>query len=201
MSKRTHYTEKEDNILKNLYPNSQNSCIAFFLNRSLPSVKNRAYKLGIKKSEEFLERSGTGRFKKGNVPFNKGIIQSSYMSEENIERTKKGRFKKGQQPHNTKSVGSERLDKDGYIYIKVEGRKKWLPKQHLIYSKKYGKIPPNHAIVFKDGNKQNFDLDNLECVSREELMARNTIHNYPPNVKLLLKRISKLNRIIYAKSK
>lgn len=200
MPKRTFYTEQEDNVLKKLYPNSNNICLAFFLKRSKASVKNRAYKLGINKSEAFLERNETGRFKKGFVPFNKGVKQSTYMSEENRQKIKKTQFKKGQESHNTKPVGSERLDKDGYTYIKVEGRKKWQPKQRLIYSQKYGKIPPNHAIIFKDGNKQNFELDNLECVSIEELMARNTIHRYPQNVKLLLKRISKLNRTIYAKS-
>lgn len=202
MSKRIHYTPQEDNVLKKLYPNSNNICIASILNRSLPSIKNRTYKLGVKKSEAFLERSETGRFKKGNVPFNKGLVQSTYMSKENIERTKKGRFKKGQQPHNTKPLGYERIcKKDGYTYMKVEGKPKLVLKQRYIYAQKYGKIPFNHAILFKDGNKQNFELSNLECVSREELMARNTIHRYPKNIKLLLKRLSKLNKLIYANSK
>lgn len=202
MPKRTFYTPKEDNILKKLYPNSHNACLAFFLKRSKASIKNRAYKLGLKKSEAFLERRETGRFRKGNVPFNKGLKQSTYMSKENIEKTKKGRFKKGDLPHNTKPIGYERIDKkDGYTYIKVEGKRKLVLKQRYIYSQKYGKIPPNHTICFKDGNKQNFDIDNLECVSREELMARNTIHRYPKNLQLTLKRIKKLQRQIYAKSK
>ena len=45
-----------------------------------------------------------------------------------------------------------------------------------------GIIPPGHALIFKDGNKRNFALDNLELVSRAELMRRNSVHNYGPEI-------------------
>lgn len=201
--KRTLYTPKEDHILRTYYANTNNICIGSIIGRTNRSVQARGFILGLKKSKAFFKRTAKkGQFKKGNVPFNKGLKQSSYMSKESIEKTKKGRFKKGDLPHNTKPIGYERIDKKGdYTYIKVEGKRKAVLKQRYIYSQKYGKIPPNHTICFKDGNKQNFDIDNLECVSREELMTRNTIHRYPKNLQLTLKRIKKLQRQIYAKSK
>lgn len=39
-------------------------------------------------------------------------------------------------------------------------------------------VPSGNALVFRDGNQRNFALDNLELVSRAELMRRNGITRY-----------------------
>jgi hypothetical protein len=58
-------------------------------------------------------------------------------------------------------------------------------------------IPPGHALVFKDGNKRNFDIDNLEMVTRQELMRRNSYHNnYPKEVGEVIQLRGALNRKI-----
>jgi hypothetical protein len=44
------------------------------------------------------------------------------------------------------------------------------------------------VLIFCDGNKRNFALDNLELLSRSALMRRNSIHNYGPE----LARLSQL---------
>jgi hypothetical protein len=49
-------------------------------------------------------------------------------------------------------------------------------------------VPPGHVLIFCDGNKRNFSLDNLELLSRSALMRRNSIHNYGPE----LARLSQL---------
>lgn len=58
----------------------------------------------------------------------------------------------------------------GYTYIKIDDkpkakRKNYKPKHIIIWEEHYGKVPEGYAITFKDGNVDNFDLDNLVCIS------------------------------------
>ena len=119
-----------------------------------------------------------GRFNKGHSPTNKGVK----MSKERYEKCKRTMFKKGQKPSIYYPVGTERLVKNKYIYVKISDktnakfRENWKPKHHIIYEQHYGEIPKGHAVIFADGNKENFDIDNLVCVSREELIFLNRRH-------------------------
>lgn len=74
---------------------------------------------------------------------------------------------------NHRPIGSERINVSGYTEVKVEEPNKWRPKHQVVWEREYGKIPKQHVIIFADGNKQNFDLDNLVCVSRQELVRLN----------------------------
>jgi hypothetical protein len=60
----------------------------------------------------------------------------------------------------------------------------------------YGPVPPGHAVAFKDHDKSHIVLENLELISRNELMRRNTIHNYPPELKQTIRLARKLTRVI-----
>lgn len=71
----------------------------------------------------------------------------------------------------------------------------------LLWEEYNGKVPSNHAVVFKDGNKQNITIENLELVTRAELMRRNTIHRYPVELKQAIRLTNKLRRTINEKSK
>ena len=125
-------------------------------------------------------RSGVNcTFKKGHVPANKG----QKMSAEQYEMCKATMFKKGQKPKTERPLGSEYIDKDTYVHIKVRddigsGRfQKWRPKHHLLwmeYNKK--EIPPGHVVIFADGNKRNYDPDNLVLISQRESLYLNQ-HN------------------------
>jgi len=42
------------------------------------------------------------------------------------------------------------------------------------YKKHFGLIPPGYEIHHKDGNKRNNDLDNLECLPKEEHKKRHS---------------------------
>lgn len=74
-------------------------------------------------------------------------------------------------------VGSERLGKDGYAYVKVAERPtvpmsgdNWRPKQVVVWERANGRaLPPHHVIMFADGDKGNFDPDNLVAVPRRLL--------------------------------
>lgn len=62
-------------------------------------------------------------------------------------------------------------------------------------------IPNGYVVVFRDGNKQNFSVENLELITRRELMNRNSLHRLPPEIKELALAVGSFKRKItlYAK--
>lgn len=153
----------------------------------------------------------TGHFEKGHSPHNKGKCLDDYMSKESQSKMKQTCFTKGKnvnnQRHNWKSVGTEYIDKDGYIKVRVKdkvGNKShayWELKQRLIWQEHYGEIPKDSVIIFADGNNRNFNIDNLLCVSRYELLTMNKnelIKKYGEATKsglLIAKLYIKMNKI------
>lgn len=117
-----------------------------------------------------------GRFKLGRTPFNKGL-KGSFGGEDT-------QFKKGNKPHNYKPVGTERVNGDGYVDIKVADPNKWRAKHTLIWQEANGPVPKGHAIIFGDGNRRNFELDNLVLVSRKQLAMLNKHHLIKDNADL-----------------
>lgn len=71
-------------------------------------------------------------------------------------------------------VGSERVDKKGYILVKVAEPNVWLEKQRQIYESVYGNIPTGHKVIFADNNNRNFDINNLILVTNAEALIMNT---------------------------
>ena len=113
-----------------------------------------------------LNTGRTGRFEKGRATWNKG---TKGLTKANVTS-----FKKGQKPHNYKPLGSERITKDGYCEVKVSDTgRRWRPKHVLIYEKHHGKVPKGSAVIFLDGDKRNFDIDNLYLVTRSQLAMLN----------------------------
>lgn len=114
-----------------------------------------------------------GTFPKGHIPFNKG----KKMSAETYAKLRSTMFQKGNITYNTREIGSIRYDKDGYKKIKVsddkKGKANWQLYHRYIFEKEFGKVPKGYAVIFADGNKYNFDLDNLVLVSRNELARLN----------------------------
>ena len=120
-----------------------------------------------------LNTGFTGRFQKGDIPFNKDKSQKDYMSAESIEKSKETRFKKGHSPINWRPVGSERITKDGYIEIKIAEPSVWELKHKVLWEKENGPVPKGHALIFADGDKTNISLDNLLLVTRNQLLVMN----------------------------
>lgn len=117
-------------------------------------------------------RSGMDtRFKKGNVPPNKG----KKMSAEQYAKASRTMFKKGNISHNYRPVGSERVNVDGYIEIKVADPSKWELKHRVVWEESNGKIPAGMNLVFRDNNPLNTKLDNLMLVTRAENLEMNSI--------------------------
>ncbi len=193
------YTEYELQYLRDFYPNTDTKEMAKKLKRSKAAINTKASKMGIKKSREFilqLENGKSTRFKKGLIPFNKGKKREEFLSEQAIIKIRKTQFKKGHVPHNHKPIGHERVDKNGYIEIKVKEPNVFKSKHRLIYENHHGKIPKGYNVIFIDGNNRNFNINNLKCISNAELMAKNTIHQYPKDLKDLIIINNKLKRQI-----
>lgn len=109
-------------------------------------------------------------YKKGSVPWNKGVY--GYMG------ANKTSFKKGHKPKNWKPVGSERIDTEGYTLIKVSNsgikHKMWALKHRIVWEQHHKKkIPRGSVIIFADGDRSNLSIENLICVTREELKVLN----------------------------
>ncbi|MCE5221875.1 MAG: HNH endonuclease [Clostridium sp.] len=109
----------------------------------------------------------TGHFPKGHKPFNKGIKGLCFNG---CEKTQ---FKKGNIPQNYRPIGSERINVDGYLEIKVADPNKWRLKQQVVWEEVNGEIPKGKVVIFGDGNKNNFNIDNLILVSRKQLLTLN----------------------------
>lgn len=126
---------------------------------------------------QFNVRSGTsgGSFKKGNVPWVKGRKWDEWMPPEKQELVRSKHFKKGGAFNWSEiiPVGTERVRTTGYTDVKVAdrpsvigGRDNWQPKQRVVYEQHHGPIPEGWNVVFADGDKTNFDPENLVAAPR-----------------------------------
>lgn len=106
-----------------------------------------------------------GRFKKGCKSFNKGT--------KGLTGRNKTSFKKGNRPKNFREVGSERVNVDGYVEIKVANPNKWRLKHVVIWEQENGSVPKGYKIIFADGNKSNLNIYNLVIVSSSQLLIMN----------------------------
>ena len=106
-----------------------------------------------------------GKFKEGSVPWEKTIGGKDAYMEKHRQGVKnspnKIYWEKGNTPHNTKNIGEESIRHRNTV-IKTENG--WQIKQNYIWEQHYGKVPRNHVVIFADGDKTNFGIDNLRCV-------------------------------------
>jgi len=142
-------------------------------NKDLARMFNIRFNLNVKpstiksyKGNHKLSGGIDTRFKPGSIPFNKGKKKFWVGGEET-------QFKKGNKPHNYLPVGTERVNGDGYVDIKIADPNVWRGKHILIWEAKNGPVPKKHAVLFGDGNNRNFDINNLILVSRNQLLIMN----------------------------
>lgn len=113
------------------------------------------------------------RFKKGDVPANKG----KKMSLEKYEKCKATMFHKGNIPTNHMEVGECTHTTDGYLIRKVQEQGTQRERFELVHRKVWeehnGPIPEGKIISFLDGNKDNCEIENLVMVDRRENLEIN----------------------------
>lgn len=153
------YTKEERAFLTEYVPGHSHKEITENFNAKFDSdLKVSQIKSYIKNHK--LSTGRTGRFEKGHVPVNKGIKGKHYPG------TEKTWFKKGHNPSNYRPVGSERINRDGYVEVKINDQKTWKLKHVVEWEKINGKIPEKHCLIFMDNNKQNCNIKNLKLISR-----------------------------------
>jgi hypothetical protein len=194
---KTTFTIEEDEIIKNNYLTMPIKTIGKLINRSFCGVTSRMNQLGLIIPPELrAERKAKGMFRKGQEPPNKG----KKMNPEQYEKYKHTFFQKNHIPHNAKKDWEvvRRKDKTGNIYllIKIPERRKLIYKHVWLWEKENGKVPANHVVVFKDGNSLNCCLENLECISRVDLLNRNSINRYPEELQYAIRLQSAIKRRI-----
>ncbi|MEC0131512.1 HNH endonuclease signature motif containing protein [Paenibacillus odorifer] len=140
----------------------------------LTSMFNEKFDVEIQPSQmrAFIKNNGLksgidARIKLGSVPPNKGK-KKLWSGGENTQ------FKKGHKPHNYVPIGSERVNGDDYVDIKVADPNKWRGKHLIVWEQRQNRtVPKGHAVIFGDGNRRNFDPDNLILVTRGQLVIMN----------------------------
>lgn len=134
---------------------------------TIDAVRVRAFK----KNHGIVSNLNT-RFKKGSTPWTKGKKQTDYMSSDAIERTKATRFQPGQTPANLLPVGAIVKNADGYLLRKkqMDGSQweRWEFLHRAVWEEHNGPIPEGMMVSFKNGDKEDLDIDNLMLISNAE---------------------------------
>ena len=201
------WTEEEDAVLRELYvkPDVMSAEIAERLGRSKSGVHGRAAKLGLKAPAEKARISGrqssmnpkvmATRFQKGHVPATKG----KKMSARQYALCAPTMFKPGQRPPKWRPVGSERINVDGYVEVKVSNQPpKWGLKHRIVWEQAYGPIPPGCNIQFKNHVTTDCRLENLYLITRQaQLATENSLHaRYPKDLQYVMMLKGALKRRI-----
>jgi hypothetical protein len=207
----------DDAVMRARYPHEPTARLALTLGRTERAVYARAKHLGLEKSAAYLaspcacrirpgsNQGGATRFKPGQPSWNKG---TSYQAG---GRAKETQFKPGNRSGkaalNWRPIGTIAVDSEGYQRIKVREAERgeaygfgntrvWPLLNRHLWAQAHGPIPPGHSVVFKDGNRANCVIENLELVSRADLMRRNTVHNLPAPLPQTIQLLGALRRQI-----
>jgi hypothetical protein len=204
------WTDAELARLVRDYPDTPTPALAKQMRRSIGSVYGKASALGLRKSDAFFAspasgrltpgdtRGLAGRFQKGQRGWNKG---KSYQPGGRAAETQfKPGHRGGKAVEISQPIGAERMTKDGYRQRKVNDDmpllRRWKMLHVIAWEENNGPAPKGHAIVFRDGDRSNCDISNLELVTRRELLARNSIHRYPEELQEVMRLKGQVTRRI-----
>lgn len=212
---RRYWTPAEDALLRAMYPHCHTADVAAWLKKSIPAAYNRAFATGLRKSADYLASDAAcrvqrgrqhpamiaSRIKPGTPAWNKGRKGVNGFS---ATRFQPG-SRYGAAAQHYLPIGTTRINKDGVLERKVSdsGHRSadWPSVHSMVWVAAHGPIPSGHVVVFQPGkktaNEAAIRLADLECVSRVELMRRNSAYvKYPPEVARLIQLRGALNRQI-----
>lgn len=184
------WTPELQQQLRNLYPDHRAQDVADTLGVTLRQVYQKAFLLGLKKSDAFKSsplsgrgnqaKNQAGRFQPGHATWNKGARYDAGG------RSAETRFKPGTKPHTTLPVGSYRtVFTKRYQQLEVKtsdatgpNHKRWTPVHRLVWERANGPVPAGHIVIFKSPALrtlvlEEITLDRLLLVSRAEHARRN----------------------------
>lgn len=201
-----NWTNEQIMTLRRLYPDTYTADLVKILGRPKSGIYGKAATLGLKKSDAFMNMEmkrqadklrvagAASRFSKGHVPPQKG----KKANEKTIAALSKHWYPKGNDPHNIRPDHYERVNVEGYIEYRV-ARGKYVMKHRHIWEQAGRTVPKGYVVGFKDGNRLNCQLENLHLICRKEIMAQNSIHRLPEELKDTIRTLSKLKKHIHAK--
>lgn len=205
-------------MLRARYATTLTAELAAELGRTSKAVYLRALSLGVAKSLDFVAATSRERtadqahplhatkFTKGQQAWNTGLRGVVGVQ----DACRATQFKTGNQPQTWTPVRTVVADqRDGVLRIKVSdtrSKSDWKPVHVYVWERDIGPIPDGHVVVFKPGRKTTefsaITTDILECVTRSELMRRNSRHtNYPPEINRLMQLRGAITRQINKRSK
>lgn len=208
--KRAHWTPQQLAEVRRLYATTRTADLAAQLGMSVAAVYNQAARMGLKKeinliadmARQALMRPDhpilATRFQPGMVPWNSGMKGLQIGGTET-------RFKPGNKPHTWLPVGTLRINQDGMLERKYSDNpggphKRWRTVARLVWEEAHGPVPSGHAVVFKPGRAstkvEDITLDSVECITRAELMRRNTLHRFGAEVVQTIRMRARLVRAI-----
>lgn len=221
MSTKRPWSAEEREIVRRLYPDTPTKEIAALLGRPIGQVYQAADRFGFAKSAAYLAspeacrlRRGdnvgsASRFKPGGTPANKGVRRPGWAPGRMASTQFKPGVRQGIAERNWKPIGAIRSDGEGYLRIKVREGKKgeaygfgnteiWPLLQRHTWEQHHGPIPDGHTVVFKDGDRANCDIGNLELITRRDLMLRNSSQRWGREVFEVIQLRGALNRKLRA---
>lgn len=201
------WTPEEVEILRQFYPNTRTEDLAQVMGVKASRLFSKADQLGLRKSKAYMKAemerqaerlqimNGGTRFQPGHKTWNKGTkgIQTGGVETQ---------FKKGNLPHNHKPIGHERINVDGYLERKVADelgplkRFNFRAVHRILWEEAHGPIPKDHVVVFKNKDKLDVRLENLEMISLKEHAIRNGKARFPPEIRAVIQAKAVLTRRI-----
>ncbi len=213
MTAKRSWTGYEIEALRAQYANTLTATIAATLGRTPSSTHQKAIKLGLSKSAEFIANASRARmtpehparaeqFAKGHKTWNAGIAFDAGG------RSAETRFRPGNVPQTWLPVGSQRLDKDGLLELKfadLPGKDGWIHAHRKAWEDINGPVPAGLIVVFKPGRRtaklDEITADAVEAIDRAELMRRNTYHRFGPEIAKVIQLRGAINRQINKRTK
>jgi hypothetical protein len=194
------WSEAEVALLRSLYPSHPTTELARKLKRTVSKVYQKADKEGLEKSDEYLRdpknrcgfskgsKAGEAfRFPKGHAPANAGLRRPGWSP----GRMRETQFQKGGRSgiaaKNWKPIGTIQPDAEGYLRIKVReavhgkeatgfgNTKVWPLYNRYLWEQHKGPIPPKHIVIFKDRDRSNCVIENLDLMSMADNARRNSM--------------------------
>ena len=221
MSARRMCSPEEIAAVRSRYATEPTHALALEMGCSVNRLHDLASRLGVRKERAVIADMARTRsshpdhpmhrtqFKPGNVPANKGRRTPGYAP----GRMAETQFKPGLRTWLQRPIGATRWipshsgAKTRYLYRKVSETPR-VPYHvnwklvHVLYWERFrGPVPAGHAIIFRDGDPSHIRMPNLECVSRAELMRRNTIHQLPEDLKEVIRLKGAIKRAITKRRK
>ena len=110
-------------------------------------------------------------------------------------------FQPGELPPRTRPIGAVRVhahrESGPVLQVKTDSVNHWRQLSHLAWEAWHGQpLPAGHVVTMRDGNPFNFAKDNLEAITRTEVMTRNSLRNMPEDIRDAIHARATLNKVI-----